>query len=176
EGGVLLAPAKLQPTAESDMAFYRRKQKNVTVRHVHGDRIVAMVEIISPGNKAARYPLRAFVAKAAALLDQQIHLVILDLLPRGPRDPQGIHAEIWQEIAGQEYAAAADKPLTLASYESGLTVRAYVVPAAVGDVLTGMPLFLEPEKAVQLPLEATYMAAFTDTPRRWRRVLESSSP
>jgi hypothetical protein len=171
-GGVLLAPPKLQPTAETDMAFYRRKQKTVTVRHVSGDRVVAMVEIMSPGNKSARTPLRAFVAKAAQLLDQQIHLLIIDLLPRGRRDPNGIHGEIWQEIAGQEFKAPADKPLTLAAYESGLTVRAYVVPEAVGDVLTDMPLFLEPEKAVHVPLEATYMAAFIEVPRRWRRVLE----
>jgi hypothetical protein len=174
-GAVMLAAPKLPPTAETDMAFYRRKQKAVTVRHVSGDRIVAMVEVVSPGNKAARNPLRTFVAKAAELLDKQIHLLILDLHPPGRRDPQGIHGEIWQEIAGEEYTAPADKPLTLAAYESGLTVRAYVVPAAVGDVLTDMPLFLQPEKAVQVPLEATYMAAFQEVPRRWRRVLEPSS-
>jgi hypothetical protein len=59
--GVGLAAPKLQPTAETDMAFYRRKQKVVAVRHVSGDRIVAMVEIVSPGNKVARNPLRAFL-------------------------------------------------------------------------------------------------------------------
>jgi hypothetical protein len=62
--------------------------------------------------------------------------------------------------------------LTLVAYENGLTVRAYVVPLAVGDVLTDMPLFLEPRKAVEVPLEATYQAAFAKVPRRWRRVLE----
>jgi hypothetical protein len=175
-GGVLLAVPKLQPTAETDMAFYRRKQSTVAVRHVSGDRLVAMVEVVSPGNKASRNPLRAFVDKAAQLLDKQIHLLILDLLPPGRRDPQGIHGEIWEEIAGQEYAAPADKPLTLAAYESGLSVRAYVVHVAVGDVLTDMPLFLEPEKAVEVPLEATYQAAFAEVPRRWRRVLEAPPP
>jgi hypothetical protein len=172
EGGLLLATPKLQPIAETDMAFYRRKQKSVTIRHVSGDRTVAMVEVVSPGNKAARNAMRAFVAKAAELLDKQIHLLILDLIPRGKRDPDGIHGEIWQEIAGQEYAAPADKPLALIAYESGLSVRAYVVPAAVGDVLVDMPVFLEPAQAVQLPLEATYTAAFNEVPRRWRRVLE----
>lgn len=174
-GSVSLAPPKLQPTAETDMAFYRRKEKAVAVRHVSGDRIVAIVEIVSPGNKAARHPLRAFVAKAAELLDRQIHLLIVDLFPRGPRDPNGIHGEIWEEISGQEYGAPTDKPLTLVAYEAALTVRAYVVPAAVGDTISDMPLFLEPEKAVQVPLEATYTAAFAETPRRWRRVLEPST-
>jgi hypothetical protein len=174
-GAVLLAAPKLQPIAETDMAFYRRKQKTITVRHVSGDRVVAMVEIVSPGNKSAFNALRAFVAKAAQLLDQQIHLLILDLLPRGRRDPQGIHGEIWQEIAGQEYTAPTDKPLTLAAYESALSVRAYVVPVAVGDVLTNMPLFLEPDQAVDVPLEATYLAAFNEVPLRWRRVLDPAA-
>ena len=78
----------------------------------------------------------------------------------------------FHQIAGQEYAAPTDKPLTLAAYEAGLTVRAYVVHAAVGDVLSEMPLFLEPEQAVTVPLEATYRAAFTELPRRWKRVME----
>src|SRR4051812_18457513 len=45
------APA-LVPTDETDMAFYRRKQNAIVVRHVTGDRVVAMVEVVSPGNKA----------------------------------------------------------------------------------------------------------------------------
>jgi hypothetical protein len=171
-GGVLLAVPRLQPTAETDMAFYRRKQSTIAVRHVSGDRIVAMIEVVSPGNKAARNALRAFVQKAADLLDKGIHLLILDLHPPGKRDTNGIHDEIWQEIAGQEYTLPANKPLTLAAYESGLSIRAYVVQVAVGDVLPDMPLFLKPEKAVDVPLAATYDAAFAEVPRRWRRVLE----
>ncbi len=159
--------------AETDMEFYRRKQNTVTVRHVSGDRVVAMVEVVSPGNKATRSALRSFVEKAAELLDKRIHLLILDLQPPGRRDPQGIHAVIWEEIANQEYTLPANKPLTLAAYESGLTVRAYVEPVAVGDALTDMPLFLEPGAHVVVPLEATYQAAFDAVPRRWRRILES---
>jgi hypothetical protein len=172
-GGVRLTVPKLQPVAETDLAFYRRKQSSVAVRHVSGDRIVAMVEVVSPGKKAARNALRAFVQKAAGLLERGVHLLILDLHPPGKRDPDGIHGEIWQEFAGQEYALPAGKPLTLAAYEAGDTVRAYVVHAAVGDALTDMPLFLEPGRAVEVPLEATSSAAFAAVPRRWRRVLEA---
>jgi hypothetical protein len=170
--GVAIAAPRLKPIAETDMAFYRRKQSAISVRHVSGDEIVAMVEVVSPGNKSTRRALQAFVDKTAALLDHQIHLLIVDLLPRGKRDPQGIHAEIWDAIAGEEYLAPADKPLTLAAYESGLSVRAYVVHAEVGDELSDMPLFLEPGQAVSVPLDATYRAAFAAVPRRWQRVLE----
>src|SRR5262249_2970317 len=88
-GGPALAVPTLQPVAETEMAYYRRKQKAVAVRHVSGDRIVAMVEILSPGNKAARNPLRAFVRKTAELLDNGIHLLIIDLFPPGRPDPDG---------------------------------------------------------------------------------------
>ncbi len=172
-GSVLLAPPKLRPVAETELGFYRRKQNTVTVRHASGDRIVAMLEIVSPGNKSSRNAMRSFVAKVAALLESGIHLLIVDLHPPGRRDPHGIHAEVWEEIAGEESTASPDRPLTLAAYESDLGVRAYFVPVAVGDALTAMPLFLEPGKAVEVPLEETYGAAFAEVPRRWQRVLET---
>jgi hypothetical protein len=172
---VVLAAPKLQPVAETEMEFYRRKQKVIAVRHVLGDHLVAVVEIVSPGNKAARNPLRAFVQKAAELLDHDIHLLIVDAHAPGKPDPDGIHGEIWQELAGQEYTLPSDKPLTLAAYETGGAVRAYVVHLAVGDTLVDMPLFLEPGLAVDVPLETTYNSAFAEMPRRWRVVLEPPS-
>jgi hypothetical protein len=173
-GGVRLAAPKLQPTAETDRAFYRRKQSTIAVRHVSGDRVVAMVEIVSPGNKSSRNPLRAFVQKAAELLDKQVHLLVIDLLPPGRRDPQGIHGEIWEEVAGEGYTVPPDQTRTLVAYEAGLSIRAYVVHAAVGEALTDMPLFLEVGKAVSVPLEATYQQAFAEVPQRWRRVIEEA--
>jgi hypothetical protein len=171
--GLLLAPPRAPLAGETEGEFYRRKQTTVTVRHVSGDRVVAMVEVVSPGNKSTRHGLRSFVEKAAELLDQRIHLLILDLLPPGRRDPHGIHAAIWEEFAGQEATGPPAKPLTLAAYETVLTVKAYVAQVAVGDTLPEMPLFLEPGAHVPVPLEATYAAAVAVVPRRWRRVLET---
>jgi hypothetical protein len=169
--GLQLVPPKVRITAETDMEFYRRKQSTVAIRHVGGDRLVAVVDVVSPGNKAGR-SFRAFVEKAASLIDRQIHLLILDLQPPGARDPDGIHGAIWGEITDVPYHAPSDKGLTLASCESAETVRAYVEPVAIGDVLPAMPLYLEPGAYVNVPLEATYEAAFLGVPRRWRSVLE----
>jgi hypothetical protein len=47
-------------------------------------------------------------------------------------------------------------------------------PIAVGDVLPNMPLFLEPNGCVMVPLEAMYQTAYAVLPRRWQRVLEAS--
>jgi hypothetical protein len=176
DGGLrLMAPPKLQVTDETDLEFYRRKQNAVAVRHISGDRIVALVEIVSPGNKSSRNALRAFVHKSAALLNKQIHLLILDLHPPGRRDPDGIHGAVWGYMTDRPYRLPADKPLTLAAYECDLAIRAYVAQAAVGEALPEMPLFLMPGGHVPVPLEATYQTAFAAVPRRWRRVLEAAS-
>ena len=170
--GLLHALPKVRLTSEADMEFYRRKQNSVVVRHVSGDWIVAVVEVVSPGNKASRNALRSLVEKTADLLDHRIHLLILDLHPPGRRDPFGIHTLIWEELTGQDCASPPEKPLTLAAYESGLTVRAYVEPLGVGDELPDMPLFLEPAAHVLVPLETTHQAAWAAVPRRWRTVVE----
>src|SRR4051794_511449 len=171
-GGLLLAPPRQPITAETEMEFYRRKQNSVVVRHVSGDEIIAVVEVVFPGNKSGRNALRSFVEKAARFLDEGVHLLVLDLLPPGSRDPQGIHGEIWEEIAGQEYPSPPTKPLTLAAYESDLSIRCYVEHLSVGDSLPEMPLFLRPRGQVPMPLERTYDSAFRAVRGRWRSVLE----
>jgi hypothetical protein len=171
--GLAVTKPQLEVTAETDMEFYRRKQNVIVVRHVSGDRVVAMIEIVSPGNKSTRHAFRSLVEKAAQLLENGVHLLLVDLFPPGRRDPQGVHAAIWDEIAGQEYAPPAGKSLAAIAYESGLVVRAYVRHFAVGDALPDMPLFLETDACVMGPLEKTYQLAFAAQPARWRQVLEA---
>jgi hypothetical protein len=158
--------------AETDAEFYRRKKSSIAVRHVSGDRIVAMLEVVSPGNKASRHALRAFVAAACELLEHRIHWLILDPFPPSPRDLNGIHAAIWEEVEDEPFVLPENKPLTLVAYECDLTTRAYIEPIAVGDPLPSMPLFVEPACHVLVPLEVTYQTAFAAMPRRWRTVLE----
>ena len=171
-GGVLTAQPRVRVRAESDLDFYRRKQSLVAVRHVSEDELVAIVEVVSRGNKSGRVVFDEFVHKAAKFLEHRVHLLIVDLQPPTTRDPDGIHGAIWDAVAGEEYGRPLDKPLTLAAYESGGGVRAYVEPVAVGDTLIDMPLFLRPGEHVDVPLEETYRVAFDDVPRRWRTVLE----
>jgi hypothetical protein len=97
---------------------------------------------------------------------------VLDLHRPGRRDPQGIHGVIWGEFSDEPYQHPADRPLTLATYERALAVRAYVKPVAVGEELPEMPLFLQPGAYVLVPLEATYQSALAGVPERWRNVLQ----
>ena len=50
--------------------------------------MVAMVEIVSPGNKNNQNGLNVFVRKAHEALAAGIHLLLVDLFPPGARDPQ----------------------------------------------------------------------------------------
>lgn len=169
--GVLLAPPRVRFTVENALEFYRRKKNVVVVRHVSRDQMIAVLEIVSPGNKASRKAFAALMGKACELLDHNIHLLILDLFPPTKRDPQGFHSALWEELTGETFTPPSDKPLTLAAYESGLTVKAFIEPVAVGDSLPDMPLFLEPGAHILVPLETTYQEAFEAVPLRWRRVL-----
>ncbi len=177
-GGLAVAtsPPRVRFVMTAEDEAYARKTRAIAIRHASDDRVVALIEIVSPGNKSSRHGLKSFVAKAVEFLNAGIHLLVLDLFPPGPRDPQGIHGAIWSEIRAHEFTLPADKPLTLAAYTGGIPKKAYIEPVAVGDVLPEMPLFLEPEIYVPLPLEPAYLSAFEAVPARWRAVLEPSRP
>ena len=141
----------------------------------HSDHhVVAMVEIVSPGNKNNRNGLDAFVRKAREALAAGVHLLLVDFFPPGPRDPQGIHPAVWgEDDAGEAPAPPPDKPLTCVAYIGGPAAEAFIEPVAVGDALPEMPLFLTPDEYVPVPLEATYRSAWDGLPAYWRDVLTS---
>jgi hypothetical protein len=162
--------------AAADMHDYVSKQRNLVIRHASGDRIVALIEVVSPGNKAGKHQFETFIQKAIEALYRGYHLLIVDLFPPGPRDPNGIHGAIWGEITDEPFVLPPDEPLTLAAYSAGTTKRCYVEATAVGRELVDMPLFFEPESYVNVPLERTYQGAYRGVPRRWRQVLETPVP
>jgi hypothetical protein len=172
-GGVAvdLQPPKARIVARSEAAGYARKANRITVRHPDGD-VVAVLEIVSPGNKDSRHAIRAFARKAIEFLQAGIHLLIVDLFPPGRRDPQGIHKVIWDRIHEEEFVLPPDKPLTLAAYVGGIETIAYVEPVAVGDALPDMPVFLTADRYVPCPLEETYMTAWEQFPVPLRGPLE----
>ena len=156
---------------EPSVGVYARKADRITVRHKHGG-VVAVIEIVSPGNKGSRNEPRAFVQKASDLIQQGIHLLVIDLFPPSKRDPQGIHKAIWDEIQEEDFELPTDKPLTLAAYVAGPVLTAYVELVAVGDALPDMPLFLRPEFYVPVPLEAAYQATWNVFPAPLKGLLE----
>lgn len=174
--------AELPPRArqvarvESEAAAYARRANRISVRTNLG-RVVAIIEVVSPGNKDSRHALASFVAKGVEFLEGGVHLLIVDLFPPTPRDPAGLHQAIWAQFTDEPFELRpAGKPLTVASFQAGDGLTAYVDPLAVGDMLPDPPLFLAPGWYVNVPLQSTYDSAWEVTPRPIRDLVEPPTP
>jgi hypothetical protein len=170
-GELPLPQARFVFRAEAEAAGYARKANRVTVRHPDGQ-VVAVIEVVSPGNKDSKHAIRAFARKAVEFLLGGVHLLVVDLFPSSKRDPQGIHKVIWDRLNDEPFTLPLDKQLTVAAYSSGAEIVAYVEPVAVGDALPDMPIFLTPDRYVPCPLEATYQTAWEQFPAPLRGPLE----
>ncbi|MBW3597252.1 MAG: DUF4058 family protein [Planctomycetes bacterium] len=174
-GGVAVAeaPPKSQhrETVEAEVLARRR---SIAIRHVSGHRLVALLEIVSPANKDRRDSVDEFSDKVCSALRLGVHVLVVDLFPPRPSAPQGMHAAIRARLRTPEasYDLPADEPLTLVSYAAGPRIEIYVEHLAVGAALPDMPLFLRPDRYVNVPLEATYQEAYRGLPKFWRDVLE----
>lgn len=170
DGGIALAdaPPKVRIRMKLAENRYAAKANAVAIRHVNNHRVVAMVEIVSPGNKNSQNGLNAFVRKAREMLAADVHLLVVDLFLPSSRDPRGIHGAIWGEDCDEDYVVPQDQPLTCVSYIGGAGAEAFIEPFAVGQPLPEMPLFLTTELYVYVPLAATYQSAFDRIPAYWR--------
>ena len=178
QGGLAVAemPPRLAFEEElSEAAVVVQKQRRIAIRHVSGDRVVAFLEIVSPGNKDAEPAVGQFVDKTVAALQRGIHFTAVDLIPPGPHDPRGLHAAIWADMGGTARPSPPDRPLTLWAYRVAGLPTAYVEPTAVGLEPVDVPLFFTPNRYVNVPLVDTYAAAYNGVPRRWRRVIEGEA-
>jgi hypothetical protein len=150
-GGVAVAPPPPKATfvmpVPEETERYARKANQVVVRHELGD-VVAVIEIISPGNKDSNHSIRALAAKTGDLIRQGVNLLVVDLLPPG-------------------------KPLTVASYQASPKRVAFVEPVAVGDRLPDMALFLFDGQWVVVPLEETYQATWNVLPVEIRQLFQA---
>jgi hypothetical protein len=157
-----------------DVVFYIAKQRRLAIRHVSGDRLVALVEIVSPANKHSPQTLDDFCDKVVTAVKRGIHVLLIDPLPPGRHDRAGVHGLLWDRIAAGTYDVPGDLPLTLVSYCAQENPTAYVEPLRVGSPLSEMPLFLTQTHYILVPLETTYAQAWSGVPQRWRRVIEAT--
>jgi hypothetical protein len=154
------------------------RRRSLAIRHVSGHRLVALLEIVSPANKDRPEHVEEFAAKVESAIDQGVHVLFLDLFAPGKHDPGGMHGAVLSRLhpSATPPTAPSNEPLAFVSYAAGPTVETHIERAAFGAELPTMPLFLTPEKFINVPLEATYRAAYGDTPPFWRELLESPMP
>jgi Protein of unknown function (DUF4058) len=126
--------------------------------------LVAVVELVSPGNKDRPTSRRAFAAKCAAYLQRGIGLVVVDIVTNRQAD---LYTELLQtlgqapaagKLAGAALHAAAYRPTRRAEKNQ---IDVWLTPLAPGQPLLVLPLALRGDGCVPLDLEATYTEART---------------
>ena len=158
----------------ADIELYAARANRVAVRYVSGDEVVGYIEIVSPGNKHSEVACRNFCQKLADAIRSGCHALVVDLHPPTARDPRGLHVRVWEDCFGGNVAGVtAALPLGLAAYRSDVRRTVYFEPTAVDRILIDMPAFLTPDSYANVPLEATYQAAWKGVPQRWKEVILS---
>ena len=172
-GGIAVAtaPPSARVIARFEKVNYAKRANRVVIRHGRG-RVVAIIEIVSPGNKDSRNAIRTFVEKAVDILNQGVSLLVVDLFPPTSRDPQGIYQAISDELEDKPFELPPGKQLTVASFLGGDLPTAYVEPVAIGDTLPSLPIFLSESAYIPAPLEATYMQAWAVFPTLLKQLIE----
>jgi hypothetical protein len=156
----------------SNRQFYAARASRVTVKHRLG-RTVAVIEVVSPGNKHGAAAVREFVDKSVGLLQAGVHLSVVDPFPPTPRDPAGLHPLVWahtEDDEGLDFPPGHDR--TLASYLAGPVSTAFVETLGVGDPLPDMPRYLKADEVyVTVPLGPAYDEAWAVTPEPLRQAV-----
>ena len=84
-GGVTtIEPPRTQIVRRTTNEFYAGKANRIVIRH-HLGRIIAVIEIVSPGNKDSRAAIRDFALKTIDFLRTGIRVLVIDLFPPTPR-------------------------------------------------------------------------------------------
>lgn len=173
DGGVATTePPVTRFVGRTTREIYATRANRIVIKH-HLGRTIAVIDIVSPGNKDSRAALRDFVEKTIDFLRAGIHVLLIDLFPPTPRDPFGMHKVLWDEIEEKDFTLPEGKDRILASYETGGVRACYVEPIGVGDVLPDMPLFLANSWHVPVPLESTYQATWDASPEDYRVAVET---
>jgi hypothetical protein len=181
DSGVALAvqPPALRYTVAAEEMIYARKKDRIAIRHVSDDRVVAFIEIISPGNKHSAREVESFCDKVSQFLEAGKHFLMIDVLPPGKHDPRGMHAAFWDYAYGETDGVTPEEPFGSAAYRVDFMDNGspyptgYFQPFGCHGPLPDMPLFLTPERYINVPLDSTYETAWRGVPDRWKKVLEA---
>lgn len=124
----------------------------------HNGPPVAVVKVVSPGNKESQEDRRAFVSKCVRLVREHVSLVVVDMVTTHPHN---LNAELLDSIGNFKlnqintsalYAVACRT--TKRDHKGRFEV--WAEPLGIGQPLPTMPLWLAEDVAVPLELEESY--------------------
>jgi hypothetical protein len=124
---------------------------------VRAQRLVAVVELVSPSNKDRPQGRRAFVDNCHAMLQQEVCVVIVDIVTNYTSN---LYAELAARL-GAKPPSIADAPIYAVTCRTrpgrkGVRVETLERRLSVGSPLPTLPLYLSESFKVPLELEATY--------------------
>ncbi|MCW8138960.1 MAG: DUF4058 family protein [Planctomycetota bacterium] len=152
-------PAR-EPTATiAPPRFDVTRQRRITVFSARDERRVAVLEVVSPGNKDSARRARWFEEKLVDCLAAGLHLLLVDLLAPTAAAP-GFAEAVARELGSDQVPPGGRAATSFECQPAPPVVRVYHQSFAPGAPLPPAPLFLEPGRAVEVPLEETYAAAF----------------
>ncbi len=152
------APAQPTLTVATDLPATDEFEVRV-YDSTRGRRLVAAVEIVSPSNKDRPEHRHAFVAKCAALLQERVSVIVIDLVTTRNFN---LYGELL-ELIGLTDPALGREPPPLYTVACRTTkpgddwlLETWLHPLPLGQPLPTLPLWLADNLAVPLELEASY--------------------
>jgi hypothetical protein len=147
----LTVPADLSALDEYEVRVYDADRERT---------LVAAIELVSPANKDRPETRDQFTGKVAALLRQDVCVAVVDVVTTRQAN---LYAELLARL-GQSDPNLGDPPPAL--YAVTLRGRkpkkrrplldAWFFPLPVGQPLPTIPLWLGPDRRIELPLEPSY--------------------
>ena len=142
-------------------------RRRLAIKQARDRQIVSVIEIVSPGDKAKLREFALLVEDLVRLLQNGIHLMIIDPFPTN-----SVTSRVWEQFTGKKIDPIQGRAASLISCQVGVEDKgAFVDEVAVGGAMPDMPLFLGEDIFVHLPLEETYTAAWNGFPEPLREVL-----
>lgn len=167
EGGgtavAVMAETYAPPTTALSMPAHFPDEIKVEVRDTEDDyRVLAVVELVSKGNKKEADEREQFAAKCLSYLGKGIGLVVIDIVTDSHFN---LHNELVR-VAGHDdaFRMPDDQWLYVTAYRPVSRKKVDLIdlwrwPLAVGEALPAVPLALKSYGCVRLDLEATYTEA-----------------
>lgn len=160
DGGVATA-AVPSPTLTLETDLSEQDEFEVRVYDAErGRQLVAAIEIVSPSNKDRPENRRAFVAKVAALLQKDVCVSIVDLVTIHQFN---LYADLLELIAGTDPQLGPTPPhlysVTIRSRkrpQKRSLLDMWYYPMTLGQPLPTLPIWLDADLRVLLPLEPSY--------------------
>jgi len=145
-----VADGETELHGHADAEIYAAKADRIVIRDANGDSTVSTIEVISPGNKTSEFAISKIVARLSRELENERHLLIIDLHKPHDHERLGLHAKLWEHLIGkpQNVGVSEQEPFGISSYRAGVVPKAYFHRIGLHATLPDVLLYLTAEPPV----------------------------